>query len=164
MDIVVRASVIYILLWAITRGMGKRELSEISPFDLILVVIMGDLIQQGVTQDDRSITGAAIAVATITIWVIGMSYASFRSQRVSNVTSGLPVVIVRDGQLLEDFFPHERLRFDDVAEEARNQGISDLRKVRVGILEADGNMSFVLDDSEATAPPRQGKHAERRLD
>jgi uncharacterized membrane protein YcaP (DUF421 family) len=155
MDIVVRASVIYVLLWAITRGMGKRELSEISPFDLILLVILGDLIQQGVTQDDRSITGAAIAVATIALWVIGMSYVSFRSKRLAGVTSGLPVVIVRDGEPLQDFLQNERLKLDDVAEEARSQGIDDLRKVRVGILENDGQMSFVLYDAEPGSSQQQ---------
>jgi uncharacterized membrane protein YcaP (DUF421 family) len=145
MDIFLRATVIYFLLWAITRGMGKRELSELSPFDLILLVIVGDLVQQGVTQDDRSITGAVIAVTTIAAWVVVFSYVSFRSRRVGDVMQGLPVVVVRDGEPIPSLLAGERLRVDDVAEAAREQGIDDLRKIRVGILEPDGGFSFIVD-------------------
>ena len=144
MDIVVRATIIYFLLWMVTRGLGKRELSEMSAFDLVLLVIVGDLVQQGVTQDDRSITGAVIAVATITAWLILFSYVSFRSKKVNDVLGGLPVVVVRDGEPLPNLLAQERLRLDDVAEAARNQGIADLADVRVGILEPDGQFSFVL--------------------
>jgi len=144
MDIFIRATVIFFLLWVITRSTGKRELAEMSAFDLILLVIVGDLVQQGVTQDDRSITGAVIAVTTIAAWVIVFSYLSFRSKRVSEVMSGLPVVVVRDGEPLEHLLAGERLQLDDLAEAARAQGIGDLRDVRVGILEPDGQFSFVL--------------------
>jgi|SRR4051794_11591604 uncharacterized membrane protein YcaP (DUF421 family) len=147
MDIFIRATVIYFLLWMITRGLGKRELAEMSAFDLVLLVIVGDLVQQGVTQDDRSITGAVIAVATIAAWLIVFSYLSFRSKKVNDVLGGLPVVVIRDGEPLPKLLAHERLRLDDVAEAARNQGIADLADVRVGILEPDGQFSFVLDGS-----------------
>jgi uncharacterized membrane protein YcaP (DUF421 family) len=146
MDIFLRATVIFFLLWLITRTMGKRELAEMSAFDLILLVIVGDLVQQGVTQDDRSITGAVIAVSTIAAWIIVLSYATFRSKRASEVMSGLPVVVVRDGEPLAHLLAGERLRLEDVAEAARGQGIGDLRDVRVGILEPDGQFSFVLFD------------------
>jgi uncharacterized membrane protein YcaP (DUF421 family) len=146
MDIFIRATVIFFLLWVITRSTGKRELAEMSAFDLILLIIVGDLVQQGVTQDDRSITGAVIAVSTIAAWVIVFSFVSFRSKRVSEVISGLPIVVVRDGEPLEHLLARERLQLGDLAEAARAQGIGDLRDVRVGILEPDGQFSFVLFD------------------
>jgi uncharacterized membrane protein YcaP (DUF421 family) len=160
MDIFIRATVIYFLLWMITRGMGKRELSEMSAFDLVLLVIVGDLVQQGVTQDDRSITGALIAVATIAAWVVVFSYVSFRSKKVNDVLSGLPVVVVRDGEPLPHLLAQERLRLDDVAEAARNQGIADLADVRVGILEPDGQFSFVLSGPRTD----QQAHPRRKVD
>src|SRR4051794_5432222 len=160
MDIFVRASVIFFLLWLITRSMGKRELAELSAFDLILLVIVGDLVQQGVTQDDRSITGAVIAVSTIAAWVIVFSYVSFRSKRVSDVISGLPVVVVRDGEPLVHLLAGERLRLDDVAEAARSQGIDDLRDIRVGILEPDGDFSFVLFDGRRDQQARKRRSVE----
>jgi uncharacterized membrane protein YcaP (DUF421 family) len=160
MDIFIRATVIFFLLWAITRTTGKRELAEMSAFDLILLVIVGDLVQQGVTQDDRSITGAVIAVTTIAAWVIVFSYLSFRSKRVSEVMSGLPVVVVRDGQPLEHLLAGERLQLDDLAEAARSQGIGDLRDVRVGILEPDGQFSFVLFDGRIDQQRQHRKSVE----
>jgi uncharacterized membrane protein YcaP (DUF421 family) len=158
MDIFIRATIIFFLLWCITRSMGKRELAEMSAFDLILLVIVGDLVQQGVTQDDRSITGAVIAVSTIAAWVILFSYLSFRSQRVSEVMSGLPVVVVRDGRPVEPLLANERLRLDDLEEAARAQGIGDLRDVRVGILEPDGQFSFVLFEGP-TGQQRRKRHS-----
>jgi uncharacterized membrane protein YcaP (DUF421 family) len=156
MDIVIRATAIYALLWLITRGMGKRELSQLSTFDLILLVIVGDLIQQGVTQDDRSVTGAALAIGTITFWVIVFSFLSFKSKRVEAVMGGLPVVVLRDGEPLPSFLAGERLSVDDLAEEARSQGIDDLRKVRVAILEPEGSFSFVLYDSDVNPQAQRG--------
>ncbi len=160
MDIFIRATVIFFLLWFVTRAMGRRELSEMSTFDLVLLVIVGDLVQQGVTQDDRSVTGAVIAVATIASWVIVFSYLSFRSKRVGEVMSGLPVVVVRDGEPLQHLLAGERLRLDDVSEAARAQGIGDLRDVRVGILEPDGQFSFVLFDGR----PDQQRRTQRSIE
>src|SRR4051812_36848268 len=139
MDIVLRATAIFVLLWLVTRGVGKRELAEMSAFDLILLVIVGDLIPQGVTQDDRSVTGAVLAVATITFWVIHSSYVSFRSKHVEAVMGGLPVVVLRDGEPLPKFLAGERLTVDDLKAEARGQGIDDLRRVRIAILEPEGS-------------------------
>lgn len=148
MDIVVRASAIYIVLWLVLRGMGKRELAQLSPFDFVLLVIMGDLIQQGVTQDDRSIFGALIAVATITLWVVTMSWITFRWRRANDVVNGLPVVVVRDGKTDEDLLRYQRLTADELLGEARGAGIDDISKVAVAVLEPEGTFSFVLRDSD----------------
>src|SRR4051794_7627507 len=107
MDIVVRASAIFVFLWIVMRAIGKRELAQMSAFDLILLVILGDLIQQGVTQEDRSIAGACIAVATITLWVIVFGYITYRFSRVRDVIGGLPLLVVRDGRPLEDLMRYE---------------------------------------------------------
>src|SRR5689334_19916029 len=100
MDVVLRAAAIFFALWLATRGMGKRQLAEMSPFDLILLVIMGDLVQQGITQEDRSVFGALLAVGTITLLVIFSSWLTFRSSRAKSIVIGLPLVVVRDGQTI----------------------------------------------------------------
>jgi uncharacterized membrane protein YcaP (DUF421 family) len=155
MQIVVRAAVLYLFIWLVTRGMGRKELSEMSAFELILFVVFGDLIQQGVTGDDRSITGAALAVTTFALLTVLFSYASFRSKTAEKVLQGVAVVIVRDGRILDEALTVERLRRDDVRNEARQQGIDDLRDVSLGILEADGKFSFVRRSDER--PPRGGQ-------
>lgn len=152
MEIVVRATVVFFFLWGLTRAMGKRELSEITPFELILLVIMGDLVQQGVTQEDMSITGAVLAVGTMSLLVLGTSYVSFRWKRSRSAIEGRPVIIVRDGTILHDVLRIERLTEDEVYEGAREQGIADLAEVRFCILETDGNFSFIREASDRSVP------------
>ena len=143
MEIVIRASAIFWLLWILLRAAGKRELAEITPFELILLIVMGDVIQQGVTQEDMSVTGAALAVSTMMLWALGLSYASFRSRRVGRALESAPAIVVQDGQLDHRMLRIQRLTCEEVLDEARNVGIASLDEVRFGILEADGKLSFV---------------------
>ena len=157
MEIVVRATIIFWFLWLVTRGLGKRELAEMSPFELILIVTMGDLVQQGVTQEDFSVTGAILAISTLAVWILLLAWLSRRSMRIREVLDGTPVVLVHDGELVEPVLEHERIDATDIAEAARTQGIGDLRLVRYGILEPDGKFSFIRVDG-APAPPEPEAH------
>jgi uncharacterized membrane protein YcaP (DUF421 family) len=143
METVVRAAIMFAFIWFVMRAMGRKELSGMTSFDLILLITMGDLIQQGVTQQDTSLTAAMLAVATMAVLVVTTSYVTFRWNRISNVTEGLSVVIVRDGKLQRELLKIERLTEEEVKEAAREQGIADLRAVSVGILESDGKFSFI---------------------
>lgn len=144
MEIVVRATVIYFFLWLLTRSLGKRELAEMTAFELLLLVVVGDLIQQGVTQEDMSITGAVLAVGTIGLWILLFSWLGYRSKGTREVIEGVPVVVVRDGRPLEAALHLERVVLDEVLESARNQGISNLRDIDIAILEPDGKFSFLV--------------------
>ncbi len=143
MEIIVRATVIFFFVWGLMRLMGKRELSELTAFELVLLISIGDLIQQGVTQEDMSVTGALLAVGTIGMWILAFSYASFRWKGSRTVIEGFPVVVVQDGRLVEEMLQLERLSREEVLEAAREQGIENLADIRVGILEADGKFSFM---------------------
>ncbi len=90
MEIVYRAAAIYFFLWFITRVVGKRELGQMSAFELVLLVTMGDLIQQGVTQEDYSITGAMLAVGTFALLIVLFAYLSWRFPRSRPALEGLP--------------------------------------------------------------------------
>jgi uncharacterized membrane protein YcaP (DUF421 family) len=143
MEIIVRATVIFFFVWGLMRLMGKRELSELTAFELVLLISIGDLVQQGVTQEDMSVTGALLAVGTIGMWILAFSYASFRWRGSRTVIEGFPVVVVQEGRLVEEMLQLERLSREEVLEAAREQGIDDLANIRVGILEADGKFSFI---------------------
>src|ERR1700712_1282434 len=97
MDIVIRAAVIFIFVFGLTRLLGRRELSSLEPFDLILLVVTGDLVQQGVTQNDQSITGALLAISTIGLLTVALSYLSFRFKRLRPVLGGEPIGLIGDG-------------------------------------------------------------------
>jgi uncharacterized membrane protein YcaP (DUF421 family) len=142
-EIPIRATIIFFALWLLTRSTGKRELAQLSAFELLLLVTVGDLVQQGVTQEDYSITGALLAVGTIGFWVLVFSYTSFKLPRARKVIDGQPVIVVQDGRPLGQMLELERLTVDDVIAEARQHGIADLGDVRFGVLEADGKFSFV---------------------
>ena len=146
MDIILRTSAIFVLLFAITKGLGKRELSELTTFELLLLVVLGDLIQQGATQDDRSVTGALLAVSTLTGWILLSSWLTFRFARLRRSLEGVGVLVVRDGTVDERALRRERLTRDDLLQEARGQGIGNVAEIRYGILESDGRFSFVRRD------------------
>lgn len=143
MEIVIRSTVIFFFLWLLTRATGKRVLSQLSAFELMLMVTVGDLVQQGVTQEDMSLTGNMLAVGTIGVWISVFSYVSYRWGKTRPVIEGLPVLILRDGKILKEALRVERLTEDELREEARMQGIEDLRKVKAAVLEPDGKFSFI---------------------
>ena len=148
MDIPIRATFAFFFLWGLTRALGKRELGQMSAFELVLLITVGDLVQQGVTQEDYSITGAVLATGTVALWVLVFAYLSFRSGRARRTIEGEPVLIVRDGEPLLSALRIERLTVDEVLEEAREQGIDRLGQVRFGFLEPDGKFSFLTVDQE----------------
>jgi len=146
MDIALRAIIVFGLLLIVTRTVGRRELSTMEPFDLILLVVIGDLIQQGVTQSDYSLTGTLIVLCVIAVLTVATSYVSFRVPRLRGVLEGEPIVLVEHGRVIERNLRRERMTHDELAAEARQQQIADLDRVRLGVLETNGRMSFILED------------------
>jgi uncharacterized membrane protein YcaP (DUF421 family) len=143
MDLVLRATVVFFFIFLITRIAGRRELSSLEPFDVILLVVLGDLVQQGITQSDASVTGTLIVISTITLLSIAVGWASFRSSRLRLVTEGEPIVLIQDGQIIERNLRRERLSRGDVEEAARRQQVASLEDVRWAILEKEGSISFI---------------------
>lgn len=157
MEIVVRAAVMYAFLWIVTRATGKSTLGELSTFQLVLYIVMGDLIQQGVTAQDYSVTGAVLAVSVFAVLTVALSWVQLRWPRSRPVIHGAPVVVVTDGEMRDDLMKVERLSVDDLYEAARSNGIERLSQVRLAVLEADGQISFFKQDGE---PQRERKRPE----
>jgi uncharacterized membrane protein YcaP (DUF421 family) len=149
MELVLRATAVFWFLWLVVRGTGKRSLSELTPLDLLLVVVIGDLVQQGVTQEDMSVIGAVVSVSVFVIWTFIADAIGRRSKRSARLLAGEPVIVVRDGAPLDDRLARERVTVDEVKEAARLKGIGDLQDVEFGILETDGQFSFIRKDDES---------------
>jgi uncharacterized membrane protein YcaP (DUF421 family) len=143
MDLVFRAAAVFIFIFVITRLIGKRELATLEPFDLILLVVLGDLVQQGVTQDDYSVTGALIVISTMALMTVGTSYLSFRFRPLRRVLDGEPVVLMENGRPIERNLRRERLTLDEVAEKARIEQVESLDDVRLAVLERSGDISII---------------------
>ena len=143
MDIAIRAIVLYVFLVVVMRVTGRRELAALSPFDLILLIVLGDAVQQGLTQDDYSVTGAIIAVSTLATMQVATSYVSFRSRRVEKLLEGEPIVIVHDGKVVKRNADRERLTIDEICESMRSKQIARLEDVAWAIVETNGDISFI---------------------
>jgi uncharacterized membrane protein YcaP (DUF421 family) len=147
MDIVLRAVAVFAFLLVLTRVIGRRELSSLQPLDLILLIILGDAVQQGLTQDDYSLTGAFLAVGTIAILQVSVSWLGWRFKPLRLILDGEPIVVVQDGKPIERNLKRERLTPEEIAEEARAQNIPHLAQVRYAILETNGRITFITGDS-----------------
>jgi uncharacterized membrane protein YcaP (DUF421 family) len=158
MEIVLRATAVYFFVYILLRVMGKRELGELSAFELVLLVMIGDLVQQAVTQEDYSVTGAILAVGTIAFWVLLSSYLSFRFKKAQAVLESFPVLVVRDGSIQREALKAERVSIDELANAARMQGIADLGTVAYAVLESDGSLSFVQKDGAQRQGSGSGQH------
>jgi len=143
MDIVLRAFFAFLFVFLITRLIGRRELRSLEPFDLILLVVVGDLMQQGITQSDMSFTGAVLATGTFAVLVLAVSYVGFRFRRVQPLLEPQPMIVVQDGEVIESNLRKERMTVDELLAEARQQRFSSLENVRWAVLESSGKVSFI---------------------
>ena len=143
MDIVIRAAVAFLVILFLTRIVGRRELSTLEPFDLILLVTIGDLVQQGVTQNDFSLTGMFMAVGTFAVLTVLFSYLPWRFQRLRPVLEGEPIILIEDGKAIDRNLKAQRLTHEEIAAAARVQNIASLDQVRWGVLETNGQISFI---------------------
>lgn len=143
MDVFIRSVVIFAVLWVSLRIVGKREVAQLNAFDMILLITMGDLVSQGVVQEDYSLTSATIAVLTFALFGTALSWLSFKFPRARPLLEGRPQIVIRDGRTLMDVLASERLTLEDLHQAARENGIRDLGSVEVGVLEPDGTFSFI---------------------
>ncbi|MFC0204214.1 DUF421 domain-containing protein [Novosphingobium soli] len=152
MEIVLRASVMFVVVYVLLRLMGKRELGQMAPFELVSLIVMGDLIQQGVTHQDFSLTGATLAIFTFAAWSFTLGFLAHRLPRARRLLKSRPVVLVRDGRLLGSNLDEERIDSDELAIEMRLAGISGLHEIAWAILEPEGKISFIRKDDEDIDP------------
>jgi len=146
MDIVLRASVTFAALYLLLRLLGKREIGQLTPFELVVIVVMGDLVQQGVTHNDFSLTGSILAIATFAFWALVMSWATYLSPRPETLLDGRPQVIIRDGELIQANLRRDRITPREVEAEMRLAGIGHMKDVAWAILETQGKISFIRKD------------------
>jgi uncharacterized membrane protein YcaP (DUF421 family) len=146
MEIVGRATVLFLVIYLLLRLMGKRELGQLAPFELVTLIVIGDLIQQGVTHQDFSMTAAILAIVTFAFWSVVINGISHRVPRLRPMLEGEPVVLVRDGRALSRNLDRERIDKDELASEMRLAGIARLDEIAWAILEPEGKIAFIRKD------------------
>ena len=140
---IVRIAFIYFFLMIALRVMGKREMSEMSPFELVTLLMVPEIFSSALAREEYTMTDASVGVATLLTLVFITSLLSFRFKRVEQVVEGTPTVLVNDGRLVERNLKRERVTAEEVFSEMHKAGLEELEQVRWAILEVDGKISIV---------------------
>ncbi len=143
MDIVFRGIIMFVFVWFVTRAVGRRELSTLEPFDLILLIVLGDLIQQGVTQNDFSVTGAMLAGGTMAVMTVLFSWLAFRFRRLQPILEGDPVILVERGKTIDRNLQRNRITLEELAAQARMQQVAHIADIEWAVLETSGTISVI---------------------
>jgi len=149
MDCVIRAVAIYFFLLLIFRLAGSRSLARITTFDFVLLLVIGEVTQQALTGQDYSVTNALVLIITLVGLDIALSVIKERSPRFEKFVDGVPIVLIRNGRLLEEPMKHERVGEEDILEFARElRGLARLDQIKYAVLERDGAITIVPKDNE----------------
>lgn len=149
-SLIIRSAVVYLFIFLILRLAGKRTLSEMTTFDLILVLIISEATQQALIDDDHSITGAALVITTLVFIDILVSLITSKSKTMDKLINGIAVIIVEDGKPLRDRMKKSRVQMDDVLEAARRtHGLESLDEIKYAIIEKDGSISIIPRQKDA---------------
>jgi uncharacterized membrane protein YcaP (DUF421 family) len=144
MDSVVRITIIYFFLLIIFRISGKRTLAESTPFDMVVLLIIGDLVQEAVVDSDHSLTNCILVVTTLMLFEITLTMLKFRSEKVDAVIDGLPLILVNQGRVLKDRLDKAKVKEEDIIEAGRvNHGLERMDQIKYAVLEARGEISIV---------------------
>ena len=147
-EFVLRAVIVYAVLLAMIRMSGKRTMGQFTAFDMLLIVLLGNAVQNALLGKDTSMTGGLLLAATLMAlnWLVG--YATSRNKRVERLLEGEPVVLARDGHVYRDVLRRELVSRDDFAKSMREAGCSDISRVRLALLETNGHITLLLRDAE----------------
>ena len=156
METVVRVIVVYVIVWACFRVVGKRELTQMTPFELVTLLFIPQLFSRAITRQDYSMTNALIGATTLFALVFLTSTLSYRFRRFRAVIEPQPTVLVTRGQFHRHFLDRERITSDDIFSAMHKAGIGELRDVEWAILEGDGKIAIVPRSSRASINPDAG--------
>jgi len=140
---VLRAVVIYALVMVLIRISGKRAVGQFTPFDLVLLILLGNAVQNGINGGDNSLSGAAIMATSLIALNYAVAWVTARSARAERIVEGAPVVIARNGKLFEHTLRRELISTSDFEEALRMNNIEDVSEVELALLETNGSISVV---------------------
>jgi uncharacterized membrane protein YcaP (DUF421 family) len=144
MDAVLRAVAIYLILLALLRLAGRRTLAEMTSFDFVLLLVIGEATQQALLGEDFSMTNAVIVIITLLGLDVGFSYLKRYFPKFSAVLDGRPMIVVENGQPIAERLRMSRIDEEDILEAARStRGLERLDQIRYAILEVNGGISVI---------------------
>jgi uncharacterized membrane protein YcaP (DUF421 family) len=145
---VARAALIYFAIMVLVRLSGKRTVGEFTPFDLVVVILIGESTQGALTGGDESVIGALIVSATLIALNYAIGFISTRSKLADKIIEGEAVLLVRDGEVLASALKRNNIPESDLDEALRAEGVAARRDVRRAFLEVDGTISVLKKKSD----------------
>jgi uncharacterized membrane protein YcaP (DUF421 family) len=146
LQIVVRTGAVYLLVLIGVRLTGKREVGQMTPFDLTLLLLLSNSVQNAMTGPDTSLAGGAVAAVVLLSLNYLVAELSGINRRFRRIVQGSPSLLIHDGELLMDHMQREHLTTDEVMRSLREHGIGSVGEVAIGVLEVDGSLSFLKKD------------------
>ena len=153
-ELVLRAVVVYLFLLALLRLTGKRQIGQLSPFDLVLLLILSNAVQNSMNAGDNSLIGGLISALVLILLNYGVGLLTFRSRKLESVIEGRPQLLIRHGELYEDIMRKNQLTRQEIDAVLRQHGITSLKDVRIAMLEDNGSISvlpYVSDNGERSS-------------
>jgi uncharacterized membrane protein YcaP (DUF421 family) len=140
-ELILRTAVVYFFVFALLRVVGKKHVGQMAPFDLVVLLIISESVQNAIIGDDKSLIGGLLASATIVIMSALVGYATWRDKSVARVFEGRPRILVRNGRVLKHALAREQITHAELLEALRRQGCTSLTNVRYAVLENDGDVT-----------------------
>lgn len=143
-SVIIRSTIIYFFIFLVLRMAGKRTLSEMTTFDLVLVLIISEATQQALLNDDKSIMGGMLAILTLVFLDVVLGLLSARSKIFDKVVNGVPMLLIHNGTMYPDRMKRSRIQEDDILEAARKlHGLESINEIKTAVLEKDGSISII---------------------
>jgi uncharacterized membrane protein YcaP (DUF421 family) len=145
-ELILRAVIVYSFLLLAFRFIGKKHVGELAPFDLLVLLILSETVQNSLIGDDKSLIGGLISAATLLALVQGINHLNWRSKQANRLLEGVPKILVRNGKTYIPVMDREKVTHSELLEAMRSNGCSNILDVRAAILENDGKISIIKRD------------------
>jgi uncharacterized membrane protein YcaP (DUF421 family) len=140
---VLRAVAIYVMVMVLIRVSGKRAVGQFTPFDLVLLILIGNAVQNGINGGDNSLTGAFVMATTLIALNYAVAFATSRSRRAERLVEGVPVVLARNGKVFERVLREQLVSDEDFHKALRQHALVDVSDIALALLETNGSISIV---------------------
>jgi uncharacterized membrane protein YcaP (DUF421 family) len=143
-ELVLRSAVVYAFLIVLLRLTGKRQIGQLAPFDLVLLLVLSNAVQNSMNGGDNSLVGGLVSAATLVALNYGIGYATFKSKRLEALVEGRPELVIHNGRVFEDVMRHAKLTHHELSAALRRAGCTCTEDVQAAILENNGSISVVM--------------------
>lgn len=156
METVLRIGFVYVFILVLLRVMGKREVSQLTPTELVMLLLIPEIMSQALVREDFSMTNAVIGVTTLMSLVFLTSMLAYKFKRFEEVVEGKPSLLVEKGEPVRETMDRERIAVEEIAAEMRKAGIERLEDVKWAVLETGGRVAVIgYEPDDVQPPPRE---------